>query len=103
MHKLRNLKSFPVLMVLTILAIAAFQYYWLQKAYEREERSLERQANMYFAETVYALQASKLKLDRIVTELSAMTNNRPNRNSVVLIVSPIGSQASRSSERQDRT
>src|SRR5688572_32151725 len=66
MHKLKNIKSLPVLMVLTIVAIAAFQYYWLKKAYEREERTLERQTNMYFGETVFSLQASKLKLDKIV-------------------------------------
>jgi two-component system, OmpR family, phosphate regulon sensor histidine kinase PhoR len=66
MPKLKNIKSLPVLMVLTIIAIASFQYYWLKKAYEREERTLERQTNMYFAETVFSLQASKLKLDKIV-------------------------------------
>ena len=52
-------------MALTILAIAAFQFYWLQKAYERERLGLERQTNMLFRETVRGLQASKLKLDRI--------------------------------------
>jgi two-component system phosphate regulon sensor histidine kinase PhoR len=65
MRKLQNIKWLPVLMALSILAIAAFQFYWLQKAYEREERSLERQTNMAFMETVGALQASKLKLDRV--------------------------------------
>ncbi|MFL5741666.1 MAG: sensor histidine kinase [Flavisolibacter sp.] len=65
MHSLRNIKALPVLMAITILAIAAFQYYWLDKAYEREERSLERQTNILFRETVGSLQASKLKLDKI--------------------------------------
>jgi two-component system, OmpR family, phosphate regulon sensor histidine kinase PhoR len=51
-------------MTLSILAIAAFQYYWLQKAYEREERTLDMRTNFIFRETVRALQASKLKLDR---------------------------------------
>lgn len=55
----------PVLMTLTILAIAAFQYYWLQKAYQREERTLEMRANIYFRETVRTMQAFKLKLDSI--------------------------------------
>lgn len=50
----------------TILAIAAFQFYWLQKAYEREERTLERQTTMLFRETVRSVQASKLRLDRFI-------------------------------------
>lgn len=58
-------------MVLTIVAIAAFQYYWLSKAYEREERTLERQTNMYFGETVYSLQGTKLKFDKIVDTTTA--------------------------------
>jgi len=65
MHKLKKIKWLPLLMALSILAIAAFQYYWLQKAYERELRSLERQSNVLFRETVGNLQANKLKLDRI--------------------------------------
>ena len=52
-------------MIVSILAIAAFQYYWLGKAYEREERGLERQTNMLFRETVGNLQAAKFKLDKI--------------------------------------
>ncbi len=54
----------PVLMSLSILAIALFQLYWLKKAYEREERTLEIRTNMAFRETIFALQATKLKLDR---------------------------------------
>src|SRR5438309_4135509 len=65
MHRVRNIKALPILMAITILAIAAFQFYWLDKAYEREERSLERQTNILFRETVGTLQASKLKLDKI--------------------------------------
>jgi len=65
MHKLKNNKWLPVLMVVSIVAIAAFQFYWLQKAYEREAKGLERQTNMLFAETVGALQGTKLKLDRV--------------------------------------
>ncbi|HEU4469513.1 MAG TPA: HAMP domain-containing sensor histidine kinase [Flavisolibacter sp.] len=66
MHKLRNIKWMPALMALTILAIAAFQFYWLQKAYERESKSLERQTNILFRETIASLQANKLlKLDRL--------------------------------------
>ena len=55
----------PLLMLITVLAIAAFQVYWLQKAYEREERTLEIRTNMAFRESIRSLQVSKLKLDKI--------------------------------------
>lgn len=55
-------------MTATILAITAFQLYWLKKAYEREKRTLEIRSNMAFRETVHSLQASKLKLDRIALD-----------------------------------
>jgi two-component system, OmpR family, phosphate regulon sensor histidine kinase PhoR len=66
MRNLKTIKLLPVLMLLSILAIAAFQYYWLQKAYEREERTLDMRTNFMFRETVRAVQTSKLKLDRFV-------------------------------------
>lgn len=65
MHKLKNIRLLPVLMLFTILAIAAFQFYWLQKAYDREKRTLEMRTNVLFRETVRSVQAAKLKLDRI--------------------------------------
>ncbi|HYK55827.1 MAG TPA: hypothetical protein VEV15_05070 [Flavisolibacter sp.] len=58
-------------MVLTIMAIAAFQFYWLKKAYEREQRTLDMRTNFMFRETVFALQAGKLKLDKIMGDSSA--------------------------------
>src|SRR3954463_2522372 len=73
MQKLRNIKWLPVLMALSILAIASFQYYWLRKAYEREDRTLDMRTNFLFRETVRTLQASKLKLDKM------MDSSRPTR------------------------
>ena len=73
MHKLKNIKWLPVLMVLTIMAIAAFQTYWLQKAYEREKRTLEMRSNFMFRETVFALQGSKLKLEQLTGDSSVPT------------------------------
>lgn len=61
---MKNIKLLPVLMALSILAIAAFQFYWLQKAYEREDRTLEMRTNILFRETVRSVQASKLGLDK---------------------------------------
>jgi two-component system phosphate regulon sensor histidine kinase PhoR len=62
---LKHIRWMPVLMTLTILGIASFQYYWLKKAFDREERNVEMRSNFTFRETVHALQASKLKLDRV--------------------------------------
>src|SRR6476646_7282358 len=64
MQQLKNIRWMPVLMLITIFAIAAFQFYWLQKAYDREKRTLEMRTNILFRETVRDLQAAKLKLDR---------------------------------------
>jgi two-component system phosphate regulon sensor histidine kinase PhoR len=64
MRNLKNIKLLPVLMTLSILAIAAFQFYWLRKAYEREERTLDMRTNILFRETVRSVQSSKLRLDR---------------------------------------
>lgn len=58
-------------MVVTILAITGFQVYWLSKAYEREERTLDLRTNMLFRETVRSVQASKLKLDSFSNDSNA--------------------------------
>lgn len=60
-----------MLMTVSILAIAAFQYYWLRKAYEREERTLEMRTNFMFRDAVRSVQSSKLKLDRFVDTSNA--------------------------------
>lgn len=62
---MKNKRWLPALMVLTILAIAGFQVYWINKSYEREERTLEMRTNVLFRETIRGLQATKLKLDRL--------------------------------------
>jgi two-component system phosphate regulon sensor histidine kinase PhoR len=51
-------------MALSILAIAAFQFYWLKEAYAREERTMEMRTNVTFREAVRSVQISKLRLDR---------------------------------------
>jgi two-component system phosphate regulon sensor histidine kinase PhoR len=60
----RNIRWMPLLMLLTIAGIAAFQFYWLKQAYEREKRTLWRTSNITFRETVRQLQGSKMKLER---------------------------------------
>jgi two-component system phosphate regulon sensor histidine kinase PhoR len=69
---MKSIKWMPLLMTLTILAIAGFQVYWLDKTYDREERTLDMRTNTQFRETVRSLQTSKLKLDRLSPD-SAIT------------------------------
>lgn len=55
-------------MALTILAIAGFQVYWINKSYEREERTMEMRTNVQFRETIRGLQTAKLKLDKLAPD-----------------------------------
>ncbi|WP_336517203.1 HAMP domain-containing sensor histidine kinase [Pollutibacter soli] len=52
-----------ILMVMTILAIAGFQAYWLYENYKREKSALELRMNMLFRDAVLKVQESKFKLD----------------------------------------
>jgi two-component system phosphate regulon sensor histidine kinase PhoR len=61
--------SIPVtifLIVLSIVVITAFQAYWLRKNYREEQRLFNTRTNILFRETVFRLQASKLKLDSTI-------------------------------------
>lgn len=52
-----------ILIAVTILVITAFQVYWLSKNYREEERLFTTRTNILFRETIFRLQAAKLKLD----------------------------------------
>ncbi len=62
----------PLLMVVTIIAITGFQVYWINKSFEREERTLEMRTNMMFRETMRNLQAAKLKLDKLTANQDSL-------------------------------
>ncbi|GAA0558708.1 hypothetical protein GCM10009415_45860 [Chitinophaga japonensis] len=47
----------------TILVITLFQAYWLRKNYREEKRLFSVRAGMLFRETVFRLEAAKLKMD----------------------------------------
>lgn len=89
MRNLKTIKLLPVLMVISILAIASFQYYWLRKAYDREERTLEMRTNFMFREAVWSVQSSKLKLDRFAdTAKSSPVILQQNKSGRVKIITP---------------
>lgn len=50
-----------VLIVFTILVITAFQVYWLRKNYREERQLFTARTNVLFRETIFRLQATKLK------------------------------------------
>src|SRR6478672_6789171 len=85
MH-VRQIKWLPLLMAVTIIGIAAFQVYWLQKTYEREQHTLEKSSNITFRETVHRLQAAKLKLDGMRPDsfagVPAANSNPANRSEI---------------------
>ncbi|HVG40573.1 MAG TPA: HAMP domain-containing sensor histidine kinase, partial [Chitinophagaceae bacterium] len=104
---IKHKKWMPVLMALTILGIAGFQFYWLQKAFEREERTLEIRSNMGFRETVYQLQASKLKLDKINSDSLSIKNirletNRPGDKTISLNALPEQMTVTLANQLKDR-
>jgi two-component system phosphate regulon sensor histidine kinase PhoR len=60
---MKNLRTLPLLMTITILGITGFQLYWLYQNYDREEKALDIKTEITFQETVQDLQVSKLRLD----------------------------------------
>ena len=68
--KRRKIIPVPVLMVISILGITAFLLYWLKQSYDREKKSLAIKSEVTFRETIFHLQASKLKLDEFVSDTS---------------------------------
>jgi two-component system phosphate regulon sensor histidine kinase PhoR len=77
MRQLFNKRWLPVLMGLAILVITLFQVYWLNETFDREKRTLEIRSNVTFRETVYKLQAARLKLDKMNTD-SGHHHTEPN-------------------------
>lgn len=52
-----------VLMMVSMVLLAAFQAWWLYKSYREEKETMEIRTSILFRETLYGLQASKLSLD----------------------------------------
>lgn len=58
-----GLRWLRLLMGITILGVAGFQFYWLKQSYDREKKTLAIKADVTFHETVRQLQVAKLKLE----------------------------------------
>jgi two-component system phosphate regulon sensor histidine kinase PhoR len=59
----RRINIPAILMVMAILAIIAFQGYWMYKNYEEEEKTLQIRTTAIFRNVAYRLQAENLKGD----------------------------------------
>lgn len=55
----------PLLMLISIVGIAAFLIYWLKENYDREKKALIINAESNFRQTIQQLQIAKLKLNGI--------------------------------------
>lgn len=59
----RRINISIIIMLLAIVAIAAFQLYWLRKTFVEEEENLSFRTNVLFREAMQRVQADKLHLD----------------------------------------
>ncbi len=53
-------------MTVTILLIAVFQGYWLNKLYHEEEQNIRKTADVIFRESMYKLQADRFRGDTLI-------------------------------------
>lgn len=58
-----SLRISLVLMFISMALLAAFQAWWLYKSYREEQQTLDVRTNILFRETLYEMQASKIRLD----------------------------------------
>ncbi len=65
----KRLRISLVLMLLSMGLLAAFQGWWLYKSYKEEQETLNIRTSLLFRETLYGLQAYKLKLDTGILKL----------------------------------
>ena len=60
---MKNLRVPKILMITTIVLLAAFEGYWLHKLYADEYNSLKKEVDVTFRETVYKLQNQRFEKD----------------------------------------
>ena len=77
-----------VLMLVSMVLLAAFQGWWLYKSYREEKETMEIRTSILFRETLYGLQAAKLKLDT-----NFRLSRLPNSTDAVGVVNVLRSKA----------
>ena len=66
------MRWYAALMIIAILAITGFQAFWLKDNYDREKQNLNIKTTAAFRETIFSLQSSKLKFDRILVKFDSL-------------------------------
>lgn len=66
-----RLRGSAILMTIAILGITGFQIYWLKNNFDREKQTLDIKTSAAFRETVEQVQASKLRLERIMINVDS--------------------------------
>jgi two-component system phosphate regulon sensor histidine kinase PhoR len=61
-------------MIATIIIIAGFQVYWLNKLYNDEKQGLRKESDLLFREAIYNLQMQKLKNDTTFSKIIPQGN-----------------------------
>lgn len=61
--QMKNVRTAKLLMGFTLVLLTAFQVYWLHKLYTEEYKSLQRNTDVLFRETLYNLQVIRFKTD----------------------------------------
>lgn len=62
-YKMKKLSLSKLLMLVTLLLLAAFEGYWLQKLYADEYRNLKKEVDIHFRDAVYSLQRFRFERD----------------------------------------
>lgn len=65
-NRMARLRLSRLLMITTIVLVAAFQYYWISKLYIEERDGLKKQAGVAFRDVVYKLQLQRFRNDSSV-------------------------------------
>lgn len=75
-----------VLMMVSMVLLAAFQSWWIYKSYREEQETLEIRTSSLFRETLYGMQAAKLSLD------SNFQIRLPSRSNMVRVVNTLSAK-----------
>jgi two-component system, OmpR family, phosphate regulon sensor histidine kinase PhoR len=75
MRQFSKLGISRMLMIAAICLIVAFQAYWLQKLYMEEAAGFKKTTDIVFRETMYKVQAQRLKKDSLFYQIIPEENN----------------------------
>jgi two-component system phosphate regulon sensor histidine kinase PhoR len=66
---MKKLRTAQLLMIVSVLVISCFQVYWLVTLHNDKERSIQKNTDLVFRETLYQLQVKRFKNDSLFSGL----------------------------------